>query len=176
MSSFEELSARALPPLLAAGKLDSYEALLAMEDREMVATIWKVSPCVAVASMHPKGIVYTSGSSGNKATGLVQDTGGYASGVANTMKICFDATPGVDVIFTNAAPSWVTGQTYGLTGPLVTRIGSAHNRSGAQVSLRYAWIWLVRIVLTLHDDYSPMRADEAGAVSRVVVAPSVGRC
>ena len=122
--SYDELSARAMPQLLAAGKLDSYDALLALEDREMVATIWKVSPCVAVASMHPKGIVYTSGSSGNKATGLVQDTGGYASGVCNTMKICFDATPGVDVIYTNAAPSWVTGQTYGLTGPLAMRVTS----------------------------------------------------
>ena len=80
--SQEELSAKALPALLsAAGKLDSYSALLALDDEAMVAAIWRVCPPVAVASMHPKGIIYTSGSSGNKATGLVQDTGGYASGV-----------------------------------------------------------------------------------------------
>ena len=31
---------------------------------------------------------------------------------------------GVDVIFTEAQPSWVTGQTYGITGPLTMRVTS----------------------------------------------------
>ena len=57
-------------------------------------------------------------------TGLVQDVGGYTTGVANTMATVFDATAGVDVIFTDAQPSWVTGQTYAITGPLTTRVTS----------------------------------------------------
>lgn len=121
---YEELYLKVLPKLLEAAKVDSYDALLALPAEDLVRGVWAVSSPMPVASMHPKGIVYTSGSSGYKATGLVQDTGGYASGVANTMKLCFDATPGVDVIFTDAAPSWVTGQTYGLTGPLTMRVTS----------------------------------------------------
>ncbi len=40
------------------------------------------------------------------------------------MGVVFDAVPGEDVILTDAAPSWVTGQTYVITGPLCRRITS----------------------------------------------------
>lgn len=100
-----------MPAFLAAAKVDSYEALLALPDAELVPLVWKSSAPLAMPSNHPKNFVYTSGSSGYKAKGLVQDVGGYTTGAANTMTACFDATPGEDVIFTDAQPSWVTGRT-----------------------------------------------------------------
>ena len=120
----EDLSAKALPAFLAAANVESYSALLQLPDTQMVAAVWRASPPLPLPSMFPKGVVYTSGSSGYKATGLVQDTGGYASGVANTMGVVFDAVPSEDIIFTDAAPSWVTGQTYVITGPLCRRVTS----------------------------------------------------
>jgi len=120
----DELSAKVTPPLLEAAGVPTYAALLQLPDVEMVAALWRASPPLPLPSMHPKNVVYTSGSSGYKATGLVQDTGGYTSGVSNTMSVVFDARAGVDVILTDAAPSWVTGQTYGITGPLTNRITS----------------------------------------------------
>jgi hypothetical protein len=120
----EDLSAKALPAFLAAANVESYSALLQLPDTQMVAAVWRASPPLPLPSMFPKGVVYTSGSSGYKATGLVQDTGGYASGVAHTMGVVFDAVPSVDIIFTEAAPSWVTGQTYLITGPLCRRVTS----------------------------------------------------
>jgi len=123
VSYADELHATVLPSLLAVAKVDTYEALLAMPGEELVRAVWQLSAPIALPSMHPKNFVYTSGSSGYKSTGLVQDVGGYTSGVANTMVTCFDARPG-DVIFTDAQPSWVTGQTYCITGPLTTRVTS----------------------------------------------------
>lgn len=122
--SADELQAKILPSFLASMGVVSWPALLELPDAELVPKLWAASPCVPLPSMHPKNIVYTSGSSGYKATGLVQDIGGYCSGVAHTMVTCFDATPGADVIFADAAPSWVTGQTYGITGPLCRRVTS----------------------------------------------------
>ena len=125
VSYSEDVQAKILPSFLSAAGVDSYEELLKLPDAEMVNAVWKAGGLpIALPSMHPKNFVYTSGSSGYKATGLVQDVGGYTSGVANTMAACFDATPGVDVIFTDAQPSWVTGQTYGITGPLAMRVTS----------------------------------------------------
>jgi len=40
------------------------------------------------------------------------------------VSVVVDAPPGVEVIFTETAPSWVTGQTYGITGPLCKRVTS----------------------------------------------------
>ena len=120
----DELQAKLMPSFLATAEVNSYTSLLALPDGEMVTRVWRSSAPLALASMHPKNFVYTSGTSGYKATGLVQDIGGYTSGVANTMVTCFDATPGVDVIYTDAQPSWVTGQTYGITGPLAMRVTS----------------------------------------------------
>ena len=65
-----------------------------------------------------------SGTSGHKARGLVCDTGGYCAGVAHTMEVVFDARPGEDVMYTEAEPSWITGQTYGISGPLCARVAS----------------------------------------------------
>ena len=38
------------------------------------------------------------------------------------MQTCFDVRPGDDVIFVAAAPSWITGQSYAVSGPLTTRV------------------------------------------------------
>ncbi len=68
----EELHAKALPPFLAAAGVESYAALLQLPDATMVAAVWRASPPLPLPSMFPKSVVYTSGSSGYKATGLVQ--------------------------------------------------------------------------------------------------------
>ena len=124
VSYADELQAKLMPAFLQACAVETFADLLALPDAEMVPKVWQASSCAPMASMHPKNFVYTSGSSGHKSTALVQDVGGYTSGVANTMRVVFDATPGVDVIFTDAQPSWVTGQTYGITGPLTMRVTS----------------------------------------------------
>ena len=51
---------------------ESYAALLQLPDAPMVAAVWRASPPLPLPSMFPKSVVYTSGSSGYKATGLVQ--------------------------------------------------------------------------------------------------------
>ena len=118
----DELLAEAEPRLLSAAAVASYEALLELPDRELVAALWSVSPPMVLPSGHPKSVVYTSGTSGYKATGLCHDTGGYCAGVVETMRVCLDASPGKDIIFVDARPSWVTGQTYGITGALCSRL------------------------------------------------------
>eukprot|EP00966_Prymnesium_polylepis_P143439 3311185-Prymnesium_polylepis.1 len=40
------------------------------------------------------------------------------------MEVVFDARPGEDIIYTDADPSWITGQTYGICGPLCARVAS----------------------------------------------------
>ena len=110
--------------LLAAAGVASFDELLALPVAGLVAAVWRSVPPVPLESSYPKSVVYTSGTSGFKATGLVHDTGGYSAGVAETMTTVFDAVPGADVIFVDARPSWVTGQTYGITGALTTRTTS----------------------------------------------------
>ena len=120
----QDIQSRLLPAFLEKAGVESSAELLKLPDKELVQAVWKALPPTPLSSMFPKNVVYTSGSSGYKATGLVQDTGGYCSGVSHTMSAVFDAVAGEDVIFTDAAPSWVTGQTYGITGPLCRRVTS----------------------------------------------------
>ena len=65
--------------------------------------------------------IYTSGSTG-KPKGIVH-AHGYAAGVAHTMAVAFDARP-ADTLFVVADPGWITGQSYLICAPLMTRITS----------------------------------------------------
>ena len=107
--------------VLAAAGVASMHDLLALDGRQLTAALWRSVPPDPLPSNHPKNIVYTSGTSGHKPKGLVCDTGGYTAGVAFTMETVFDVRAGSDVIHVDADPSWVTGQSYGITGPLTTR-------------------------------------------------------
>jgi acetyl-CoA synthetase len=70
----------------------------------------------------PLFILYTSGSTG-KPKGVVHVHGGYLTGIAETMRVAFDAVPG-DVMYVVADPGWITGQSYLICGALCTRVTS----------------------------------------------------
>ncbi len=122
-----ELAADALTRLLDAARLIGHAVtdeagLLALPDREFVATVWSICPPLPVDAEYPLFIIYTSGSTG-KPKGVVHVHGGYLAGVAATMPVAFDAKPG-DTIYVVADPGWITGQSYMIAGALATRLTS----------------------------------------------------
>ena len=119
-----ELTDAALETLLAkaqaAGFAVTSEAdLMALPDADFVRAIWASSRPVPVDADYPMFFIYTSGSTG-KPKGIVH-AHGYAAGVAHTMAVSFDARPG-DTLFVVADPGWITGQSYLICAPLVTRV------------------------------------------------------
>ena len=123
MLSVASLWAEAEAALLHATGAASAAELLERADAPLVAALWRLVPPTPLASSHPLFIIYTSGTSGFRPRGLVCDTGGYCSGLARTLRLAFDVRPG-DVMLVDAAPSWITGQSYGVAGPLLTRATS----------------------------------------------------
>ena len=109
--------------LLQATGLTSTVSLMELPDPQLVAALWRLVPPTPLASSHPLLIIYTSGTSGFRPRGLVCDTGGYCSGLARTMRLAFDVRP-ADVVLVDASPSWITGQSYGVAGPLLCRATS----------------------------------------------------
>ena len=95
--------------------------LLALPDADFVRAIWAASPPMPVDADYPMFFIYTSGSTG-KPKGIVHSHG-YAAGVAETMAASFDARPG-DTLFVVADPGWITGQSYLICAPLMTRVTS----------------------------------------------------
>ena len=95
--------------------------LLALPDGDFVRAIWASSKPMPVDADYPMFFIYTSGSTG-KPKGIVH-AHGYAAGVAETMKASFDARPG-DTLFVVADPGWITGQSYLICAPLMTRVTS----------------------------------------------------
>ena len=95
--------------------------LLALSDTDFVRAIWASSKPMPVDADYPMFFIYTSGSTG-KPKGNVHSHG-YAAGVAETMAASFDARPG-DTLFVVADPGWITGQSYLICAPLMTRVTS----------------------------------------------------
>jgi acrylyl-CoA reductase (NADPH) / 3-hydroxypropionyl-CoA dehydratase / 3-hydroxypropionyl-CoA synthetase len=93
--------------------------LLALPDTDFVRAIWASSKPLPVDADYPMFFIYTSGSTG-KPKGIVH-AHGYAAGIAETMKVSFDAQPG-DTLFVVADPGWITGQSYLICAPLMTRV------------------------------------------------------
>ncbi len=93
--------------------------LLALPDSDFVRAIWASSKPLPVDADYPMFFIYTSGSTG-KPKGIVH-AHGYAAGIAETMKVSFDAQPG-DTLFVVADPGWITGQSYLICAPLMTRV------------------------------------------------------
>ncbi len=121
-----ELTDAALETLLArardAGFAVATQAdLLALTDADFVRAIWASSKPLPVDADYPMFFIYTSGSTG-KPKGIVH-AHGYAAGVAETMAVSFDARPG-DTLFVVADPGWITGQSYLICAPLMTRVTS----------------------------------------------------
>ena len=121
--SVAHLWADAEAALLQATGFVSAVSLMELPDPQLVAALWRLVPPMPLASSHPLLIIYTSGTSGFRPRGLVCDTGGYCSGLARTMRLAFDVRP-ADVVLVDASPSWITGQSYGVAGPLLCRATS----------------------------------------------------
>jgi len=120
-----ELLAQATQDILAnaqaAGlKVGSEDELLALPTADFVKALYATSKPELLDAEYPMFFIYTSGSTG-KPKGVVHTHGGYVSGVAYTMKVSFDATPG-DVMFVVADPGWITGQSYMISATLSTRM------------------------------------------------------
>ena len=121
-----DLTDTALQTLLSCARdagfaVTSQAELLALPDTDFVRAIWASSKPVPVDADYPMFFIYTSGSTG-KPKGIVH-AHGYAAGVAHTMKVSFDARPG-DTLFVVADPGWITGQSYLICAPLMTRVTS----------------------------------------------------
>ncbi len=101
--------------------VNSQADLMALPDTDFVRAIWAASPPMPVDADYPMFFIYTSGSTG-KPKGIVHSHG-YAAGVAETMAASFDARPG-DTLFVVADPGWITGQSYLICAPLMTRVTS----------------------------------------------------
>jgi acrylyl-CoA reductase (NADPH)/3-hydroxypropionyl-CoA dehydratase/3-hydroxypropionyl-CoA synthetase len=101
--------------------VQSQADLMALSDTDFVRAIWAASPPMPVDADYPMFFIYTSGSTG-KPKGIVHSHG-YAAGVAETMAASFDARPG-DTLFVVADPGWITGQSYLICAPLMTRVTS----------------------------------------------------
>ena len=74
-------------------------------------------PCVWLESNDPSYTLYTSGTTG-KPKGVQRDTGGYAVGLATSMKYIFDCKAG-EVFFATSDIGWVVGHSYIVYGPLL---------------------------------------------------------
>ncbi|WP_353205792.1 AMP-binding protein, partial [Sphingomonas sp.] len=121
-----ELTDAALETLLAKARAAGFSVttqadLLALPDQDFVRAIWASSKPLPVDAEYPMFFIYTSGSTG-KPKGIVH-AHGYAAGLAETMAVAFDAQPG-DTLFVVADPGWITGQSYLICAPLMTRVTS----------------------------------------------------
>ena len=130
--SVAHLWADAEAALLQATGFASAVSLMELPDSQLVVALWRLVPPMPLASSHPLLIIYTSGTSGYRPRGLVCDTGGYCSGLARTMRLAFDVRP-ADVVLVDASPSWITGQSYGVAGPLLCRATSIFVPAGELV-------------------------------------------
>ncbi|BAU29623.1 3-hydroxypropionyl-CoA synthetase /3-hydroxypropionyl-CoA dehydratase /acrylyl-CoA reductase (NADPH) [Aneurinibacillus soli] len=97
--------------------------LLALPTEDFIRIMYAVSKPEPVDAEYPLFIIYTSGSTG-KPKGVVHVHGGYTAGLAHTMKVSFDATPGEDIMYVIADPGWITGQSYLISASLTTRTTS----------------------------------------------------
>jgi acetyl-CoA synthetase len=66
----------------------------------------------------PLFMLYTSGTTG-KPKGIVHVHGGYAVGIASTLKFVFDIKPETEVFWCAADVGWVTGHSYIVYAPLL---------------------------------------------------------
>jgi acrylyl-CoA reductase (NADPH)/3-hydroxypropionyl-CoA dehydratase/3-hydroxypropionyl-CoA synthetase len=121
-----ELTDAALETLLASAReagfaVTTQAELLALPDADFVRAVWASSKPLPVDADYPLFFIYTSGSTG-KPKGIVH-AHAYAAGIAHTMAVSFDARPG-DTLFVVADPGWITGQSYLICAPLMTRVTS----------------------------------------------------
>ncbi|WP_298193779.1 AMP-binding protein [Novosphingobium sp.] len=115
-----ELTDAALEKILEKAGVTSEDALMALPDADFVRAIWASSKPLPVDSEYPLFFIYTSGSTG-KPKGIVHVHGGYTAGIAESMRVAFDARPG-DTMFVVADPGWITGQSYQISASLLSRV------------------------------------------------------
>merc|ERR1719443_1852892 len=100
---------------------------------KLVEALWAASVApVPMEANAPLFVIYTSGSTG-APKGVVHCHGGWVSGIMETMRVVFGATPGKDVMLTVANPGWITGQAYQISAVLTSRT-TAVIMSGSPVS------------------------------------------
>jgi len=97
----------------------------------------------AVDDSRPLCVVYTSGSTG-KPKGVVHGHGGYASCVNRSMQYVFRASQ-ADRFLAVGTFSWITGQSYMLTGPLLLGCTSILLKGSALGSDGLRWARIVQM-------------------------------
>ena len=79
-------------------------------------------PCAEMDSEDMLFLLYTSGSTG-KPKGIVHTTGGYLAWVQMTTRLTFNLLPDRgDLFWCSADIGWITGHSYVLYGPLMSRV------------------------------------------------------
>jgi acrylyl-CoA reductase (NADPH)/3-hydroxypropionyl-CoA dehydratase/3-hydroxypropionyl-CoA synthetase len=118
-----DLLAEAQGKVLRETGMEELAALEQLSDVSLVEALWKSVKPLPVPADFPLFIIYTSGSTG-KPKGVVHVHGGYVAGISHTMKVSFDARPGIDVMWVIADPGWITGQSYLISAALTNRVTS----------------------------------------------------
>jgi len=117
----EPLYEAAEADVLAAAGVETPADLYALSGQHLCAALWRSVPPAPMKGSQPMCVQYTSGTAGLKPRGLVFDHAGLLCGAILTMETCLDVRRGSDVMLVRAAPSWVTGQTYAVSGALGCR-------------------------------------------------------
>lgn len=105
----------------AAGVAAAASAGQCLTGAEAAARVWRAHGApVAVEANFPLFVIFTSGTTG-KPKGLCH-AHAYVAGLAETMKVVFNADPATDRMLTVGNLGWITGQSYQVSAPLVSRI------------------------------------------------------
>ena len=116
----EEWSHDLLTAMCTHSSPEGTDSLHAQDAQQLISKLFEHSPVVPAEANFPLFCIFTSGSTG-KPKGVVH-CHGYLAGVALTMSVVFDGTPGTDVALVVATPGWITGQSYMIAGALASRI------------------------------------------------------
>ncbi|KAA0126976.1 propionyl-CoA synthetase [Chryseobacterium sp. SN22] len=98
---------------------NQHEMFGGLIDYEELVQQSEPADCVAVESIHPLYLLYTSGTTG-KPKGITRDTGGYATALKFSMNYIYGVKPG-ETYWAASDFGWAVGHSFSVYGPLINR-------------------------------------------------------